>query len=88
MSPPPQEIREGERKNRRGRDSSASLLLLFSLTAPPHVADEGRDEDHGSEGEGEGSLSSPGDGGDEDSNKEGPILRIHGFSTVLVMVSL
>jgi hypothetical protein len=50
------------------------LLLLFSLTAPPHVAaDEGRDEDHGSENEGEGSLSSPGDGGDEDSNKEGPI---------------
>ena len=47
------------------------MLLLFSLTAPPHVADE----DHGSEGEGEdqGSLSSPGDGGDEDSNKEGPI---------------
>ncbi len=51
------------------------MLLLFRLTAPPHVADEGRDEDHGSEGEGEdqGSLSSPGDGGDEDSNKEGPI---------------
>jgi hypothetical protein len=64
----------GGRENRREGDSSASLLLLFRLTAPPHVADEGRDEDHGSENEGEdqGSLSSPGDGGDEDSNKEGP----------------